>query len=543
MKLGADAMAAALEDFRQLQYGTQLASLYESFLVARWLAAHDRYPGPSIADVNEAVSSLFALYPNHDLGRLAPFRSDWRQVAHSGRKTVWNITTRGPRLATTIFNIGDRGGGDIRQGLLPDAASILGNHLADSPRPSLQSLICLVLSHHDFEATDDWNTATSRLCEELGMDVADLAEVSDQHQISARLLGPESWDAVELPSHLSPPSPVRSVSSPNGSGAGTKAGLSIIVDKRLEAMLERAVASYPCILLVGPPGTGKGTLLRWIVQRVVENPSSFGFVGDFMPNPIWRTPDESWGAFELVGGLVPNTVGRLEWSDGLVPTAVREDRWLILDETNRADMDKIMGPLLTWLSGQAVEIGRTVPHDGAPIVLDWTNTPRCQIESPSNDGSTRRLLAGREWRLLGTYNPQDAQRVFRFGQALARRFVVVPVPAISPGQMEELLSARFALLATDVLELIADLYRMHYESPLTILGPAVFLRMAEYVAVSSHSSETEDVVMEAYVINIGRYLASYEEAAFEELGQRIRDVTTLRDSTWEWVRQQRDLLS
>ncbi len=542
MKLGADAMAAALEDFRQLQYSTQLASLYESFLVARWLTAHDRYPEPSIADVNEAVLALFVLYPDHDLGRLAPFRSDWRQVAHSGRKTVWNITTRGPKLATTIFNIGDRGGGDIRQGLLPDAASILGGHLADSPRPSVQSLICLVLSHHDFDATDDWNTARSRLCEELGMDIADLAEISDQRMISAQLLGPESWDAVELPGHLSPPSPVRSVSSPTGSEVGTQVEFSIVVDKRLESMLERAVANYPCILLVGPPGTGKGTLLRWVIQRMVVNPSRFGFAGDFMPNPIWRTPDESWGAFELVGGLVPNADGQLKWSDGLVPTAVREDRWLILDETNRADMDKIMGPLLTWLSGQAVEIGRTVPHNGTPIVLDWTDTPRCQVESPSDDDSTR-LLAGSEWRLLGTYNPQDAHRVFRFGQALARRFVIVPVPAISPGQMEELLSARFASIETEVVELIADLYRMHYDSPLTVLGPAVFIRMVEYMAGSDHCSPTEDAVAEAYVINVGRYLASYEDAVFEDLGQRILDVTTLTDSSWAWIRQQRDLLS
>ncbi len=219
MKLGVDAMTAALEDFRQLQYSTQLASLYESFLVARWLTAHGRYPDPSIADVNEAVSALFVLYPDHDLGRLAPFRSDWRQVEGSGRKTVWNITTRGPKLATTIFNIGDRGGGDIRQGLLPDAVSILGNHLADSPRPSLQSLVCLVLSHHDFETTSYWSTATSRLCDELGMDVAGLAEISDQREIGARLLGPEGWDAVELPDHLSPPSTVRSV-SPAGDGEG-----------------------------------------------------------------------------------------------------------------------------------------------------------------------------------------------------------------------------------------------------------------------------------------------------------------------------------
>ena len=543
MKLGANAMIAALEDFQRLQYSTQLASLYESFLVARWLTAHKRYPDLSIADVNEAVLSLFALYPDQNLGRLAPFRLDWRQVDNSGRKTVWNITTRGPKLATTIFNIGDRGGGDIRSGLLPDAVSILSNQLADQPRPSWQSLICLLLRHVDFESADNWNTARSHLSTEIGIGASDLSEISDQREIGAPLLDAQSWDTVDLPEHLSPPSSVRRQTSSVVLDAEAQTEDPIVLDNRLEVILTRAIASYPCVLLVGPPGTGKGTLLRWVVQRVMGNPVRFGFADNFKPEPIWRTPDESWGAFELVGGLVPNSVGELEWSDGLVPTAIKEDRWLILDETNRADMDKIMGPLITWLSGQQVEIGRTVPHGGAPIVLGWTDDLNCHEEAKSTGDLARRLLAGRHWRLLGTYNPQDVQRVFRFGQALSRRFVVVPVPAISPGQMEELLSTRFESLAADLLELVADLYRAHYDSPHTVLGQAVFLCMVDYLAIAEPAREIEDAVAEAYVINIGRYLASYEDAIFENLGERVRDATAVTDSTWAWIKQQRNLLS
>jgi hypothetical protein len=111
---------------------------------------------------------------------------------------------------------------------------------------------------------------------------------------------------------------------------------------------------------------------------------------------------------------------------------IRDDRWLVLDETNRADMDKIMGPVLTWLSEQEVEIARTRPTGGQPIHLGWADSPESRVSTEDGPEGAIRYLAGKDWRLLGTYNPQDAQRVFRFGQALSRRFVLVPIPALLP---------------------------------------------------------------------------------------------------------------
>ena len=133
--------------------------------------------------------------------------------------------------------------------------------------------------------------------------------------------------------------------------------------------------------------------------------------------------------------------------------------------------------------------------------------------------------------------------MFRFGQALTRRFAIVPVPALSPGEMERLLSDRFSAVQTELLELVGGLYGMHYESPNTTLGPAIFLRVVEYLAGFDESVADEDAVAEAYVINVGRYLASYEDTEFGNLGRRIRDATTLTNATWEWIRRQRDLLS
>ena len=262
MKIGMAAMVAALEDFRQLQYRAELASLYESYLVAKWLEANSKYPDPSITHVNEAVSSLFVLYLDHPLGRLAPFRFDWRQVDNSGRKTVWNITTRGPRLSTKIFHIGDRNGGDIRRGMLPDASSILNSELANSARPSVHSLICLVLRHHEFDETDNWDTARSTLLDHLGMSSADLQLIADERQLGPFLLGPHDWTSGKLPTDLAPPSPVQyqtAYSTSISTATAPHPEFSVVIDGRLEAILKRAISSFQCVIVSRPPGNRQGS--------------------------------------------------------------------------------------------------------------------------------------------------------------------------------------------------------------------------------------------------------------------------------------------
>lgn len=613
-------MNAALADFQGLQYKTEVASAYDVFLAMKWVSANTA-GRRAWRDVAEAVQELFVVFPQHELGRLKPCRYDWFKVVDSGRKTVWNNNTRGNKLSTTLLN-----GQDIRNGLLPNASQVLAQALP-ADKPSWQSLAALVLRHHHFAAGDDWPQAQTELLARLGMTQAELQDVTSPNPLNVPLLGAEEWDETTIPEDLRPPEALvvqaPAVAAAPAVPAVPVAGrVAITVEARVERMLRLAIATTASILLIGPPGTGKGTLLNWLLGELQADPERYGFEVGFRPDPMWRTPDESWSAFELIGGLAPDNTGQLAWSSGALLDAIENNRWLILDETNRGDMDKIMGPLLTWLSEQEVEVGRSRAHQGKPISVGWGDARRSALD---DQGTTDRYLAGTDFRLLGTYNPQDAQRVFRFGQALSRRFVVIPVPAVKPGQFTQILEERHPHLPADVVDALTGLYSAHLADEVTALGPAVFLRMAKYLAAglaatageappdeftpdpaepapkeedgrpdgadgqvraqdagsepvyadnpggtdgedgTSGTEEPEpgdvpdeiadqtepdetpllaELLAEAYVTGVGRYLAGFEERVFQALGERVvNDEAVLPQGQWSWVSWQRNVLS
>ena len=111
------------------------------------------------------------------------------------------------------------------------------------------------------------------------------------------------------------------------------------IDPAVYRQINAALASGKRhIMLYGPPGTGKTTLARHIATVLTGG--------------RWTlvTGSSDWSSQDIIGGYQPVGDGSVAFIPGVLLR--RFDRPFIIDELNRCDIDKVIGPLFSVLSGQ-----------------------------------------------------------------------------------------------------------------------------------------------------------------------------------------------
>lgn len=261
----------------------------------------------------------------------------------------------------------------------------------------------------------------------------------DPGELLMLLQGLEPEKAVALPEEElaaapAPSGPVAKVHTPPTSpgdwsiplaGLGELCGL-----QGMEEAATRVLAALGAgmhVIITGPPGSGKTKLAECVCAKA-------GF-------PAWTVPaTDQWTTFETIGGYFPmptedDSSDRLDFLPGAVVDSLEKGKCLIIDEINRADIDKAFGELFTLLSGNTV----TLPYRRRSGEGKFHRI-RLQVGSAVvEDEDSDVIVVPAWWRIIGSMNDADKASLKRLSMAFVRRFAFVPIDLPPPDAYAEMI--------------------------------------------------------------------------------------------------------
>ena len=217
---------------------------------------------------------------------------------------------------------------------------------------------------------------------------------------------------------------------------------------------------------------------------------------------------------------MPRTNGTLDFEPGVVLRCLQRGRWLVIDELNRADIDKAFGPLFdaprrNWRAAAESALCVAFPN------VEWQE---CRGPSgPKAHWRARRstvLTPG--WRLIGTLNLSDKATLFQLSFAFLRRFAVVDVPLPGRLEYEAFFDGLCGELSEAVRPTVVSCWGMSLAFGPRQLGPAILRDIALFLekglAETASGTATYDDEVVAFATAVRLFaVPQYEGAAGTEV--------------------------
>ncbi|MFC7204442.1 AAA family ATPase [Haloferax namakaokahaiae] len=267
--------------------------------------------------------------------------------------------------------------------------------------------------------------------------------------------------------------------------------------QELRQQITAALNSGKHIIFTGPPGTGKTEIAERVCRYLAAAHD------DVYTGYQLTTATADWSTFETVGGYMPSQSDgeSLRFEPGQVlrrfkQQGTQRNDLFVVDEINRADIDKSFGQLFTLLSGQCIRL---------PYTVDGTEVEVVPGDEFGGTLKTHTYVMPESWRILATMNTYDKTSLYEMSYAFMRRFAFIDVPApripAEEGEAIELLAEyadRWSVTADDdALRAVADVWRATNTAvDDRAIGPAIAKDILEHV-VSIDSVELTILLTQA----------------------------------------------